>query len=358
MELRTEIRASEVFEAFRESGVVGEMRGPDATLRGVAAADACGSGDLVFVDSAAYATAALAGGAGAVVTSAPLADAFSGSAHLPVLIAPNVKLARALVTQRFFDRDLRPAASAGIHARATVDPEARIEPGVRIGPGVVVGPRARVGERCVLLANAVVEEDARIGAGTVLHPGAVIGHRCEVGRDVIVKAGAVVGSEGFGFAQDAARKNHRIPQLGTVVVGDRVVIGANCCIDRGPHGTTRIGNGTVIDNLCHIAHGVQVGEDCILTAMLCVAGSTRLGDRVVTSGMTGIIDHLEIASDVTLLHKAGVTADLPAPGAYAGTPLLPLKAHLKRQALLLRLPEMRDALRQLERRLEALERGP
>ncbi len=350
-------RASDLLRTFREGGLLLELRGPDAAVERVAAADACGPGDLVFADRAEYLEAALRGGASAIVTTAKLADCLGGGAGAALLICRDVKLAWAQVTQRHFDRDLRPPGVPPIHPRAILHPEALVAATARIGAGAVVEAGARIGERCVLLAHAVIEEGAQVGEGTVVHPAAVVGHGCLVGRDVILKSGAVIGSEGFGFAQDAARRNHRIPQLGTVVVGDRVVVGANCCIDRPPHGTTRIGNGTVIDNLCHIAHGVQVGEDCILTAMLCVAGSTRLGDRVVTSGMTGIIDHLEIASDVTLLQKAGVTGDVPEAGAYAGMPLLPLKEHMKRQALLLRLPQLREELRALERRIAELEGG-
>jgi UDP-3-O-[3-hydroxymyristoyl] glucosamine N-acyltransferase len=351
------IRASRLFEEFRRSGLLQEMAGDDAVIEGVSAAEQCSSRDLVFVDRESFVRPALDGGAAAVITDPGLAAAFAGAPRMAVMTAPNVKLARALVTQRFFDRDLRPKGTPRIDPSAVIADSAEIADSARIGANVCVGPGASVGEDAVLLANAVVEERAIVGDRTVIHPGVVIGFECEVGRDVIILAGTIIGSEGFGFAQDVERRSHRIPQLGKVVIEDRVVIGANCCLDRGTHGATRVGTGTVMDNLCHIAHNVEIGENCILTAMLCVAGSTRIGKRVMTSGQVGIIDHVTITDDVALVQRAGVARDIKTPGPYAGYPLMPLKDYLKNQASLRRLTSMRDTIMQLEKRIAALESG-
>jgi UDP-3-O-[3-hydroxymyristoyl] glucosamine N-acyltransferase len=228
---------------------------------------------------------------------------------------------------------------------------------VTIGPNAVIGARARLGPRCVVLAGAVVEHAAAIGEDTVVHPNAIIGWGCEIGRRCIIKAGAVIGSEGFGFAQDEKRHNHRVPQLGRVVIEDEVVVGAACCIDRAAFSETRIGAGTVLDNLCHIAHNVKIGDDCILTAMLCIAGSTTLGKRVITSGMTGILDHVTICDDVVLVQRAGVANDIKQPGTYAGTPIQPIKEYMKNQAISRRLVDLRAEIKQLKDRLAALEAG-
>ncbi|MHC4106971.1 MAG: UDP-3-O-(3-hydroxymyristoyl)glucosamine N-acyltransferase [Planctomycetota bacterium] len=351
------IQASTLFEEFRPSGLLQEMAGDDAVIERVSAADQCSSKDLVFVDREAFVKPVLESGAAAVITDPGLAPAFAGAPRMAVMTAPNVKLARALVTQRFFDRDLRPEGTSRIDPSAVIADSAEVADSARIGANVCLGPEASVGEDTVILANAVVEERAVIGDRTVIHPGVVVGFECEVGSDVIIRAGTIIGSEGFGFAQDAKRRSHRIPQMGKVVIGDRVVIGANCCLDRGTHGVTRIGTGTVMDNLCHIAHNVEVGENCILTAMLCVAGSTKIGNRVMTSGQVGIIDHRTIADDVALVHRAGVVNDVKTPGPYAGVPLMPLKDHLKSQASIRRLARMRDTIKQLEERIAALESG-
>jgi len=351
------IRACTLFEEFRPSGILQEMTGGDTLIERIAAAERCAPNDLVFVDRAAFVKLAIDGGAAAVITDRALAAAFADSPQMAVMTAPDVKLARALVTQRFFDRDLRPEGRSHVAPSAVIADSAEVADSATIGPNVYIGPGARVGEDTVILANCVVEERAVIGDRSVIHPGVVVGFECEVGRDVIIRAGTIIGSEGFGFALDAERRGHRIPQMGKVVIEDCVVIGANCCIDRGTHGATRVGTGTVMDNLCHVAHNVDIGENCMLTAMLCVAGSTKIGKRVVTSGQVGIIDHLTIADDVVLVHRAGVTADIDTPGPYAGVPLMTLKAHLKSQGAVRRLASMRETMMQLAKRITVLESG-
>ncbi len=328
------VKASAIFKEFRGEGILLDMTGPDVAVKNITAPEDCDEGDLVFVDREAFVEKARA--ASVVVTKPELADRFTKT----VLTAADVKLAWAFIGQKYFDRDLREEGgpAAVIHETAHVAERATIGRGVRIGA------------RSVILANVVIERDAVIGDDTVIHPSVVIGTGCRVGNRVIIKAGAVIGSEGFGFAQDKKRRSYRIPQRGNVVVEDRVVIGANCCIDRATHGSTRIGAGTVMDNLCHVAHNVQVGEDCILTAMLCVAGSSRIGKRVITSGMTGILDHMEVGDDVVLLHKAGVSDDIRTPGAYAGTPTQPLKEYMKNTAASRRLAELRATVRKLEKK--------
>ena len=160
---------------------------------------------------------------------------------------------------------------------------------------------------------------------------------------------SVIGSEGFGFAQDSSRRSHAIPQTGIVVIGDRVRIGANNCIDRATYAETRIGAGTKFDNLCHVAHNVSIGEDCLLTAMLCVAGSSKIGNRVITSGQTGIIDHVEICDDVVLVHRAGVVKNIDQPGVHASLPAQPLDEYLKNTAVTRTGPALRKRVADLEK---------
>ncbi len=343
------IQASTLFEEFRQSGLLQEMTGEDVLIEGVSAVEDCRPGTLVFVEREEFVKPALEGGAAAVITSPELAAAFKDASGIALLISADPKLARALVTQRFFDREFQTAGTPYI------DPTAVVAASARVGGNAYVGPGARIGENTVVLANAVIEERAVIGDRTVIHPGVVIGYECEIGNDVIIRAGTKIGPEGFGFAQDDTHRSHRIPHMGRVVIEEHVVIGANCCIDRGTHGATRVGSGTIIDNLCHIAHNVEIGENCILTAMLCVAGSTKIGKRVITSGQTGILDHVTITDDVMLLQRAGVAHDIKKPGVYAGAPLMLLKDNIKSQAMIRRLASMRDTIKQLEERIAALE---
>ncbi len=266
-----------------------------------------------------------------------------------------MNLAHALIRQKYDDRDLQDAGWSGVHPTAVVHPETTLPADCLVGPGVVIGPRVEMGEGCVIMANSVLEEGVKLGRQVVIHPSVVVGYDTLVGDNVIIKSGSVIGSEGYGFAQDENRKSYRIPQKGRVVLEDDVVVGANNCIDRATYHETRIGRGTKLDNLCHIAHNVRVGEDCLLTAGLIVAGSTTLGNRVITSGQTGILDHLTIADDTVFVHRAGVTDSVTEKGIYAGLPLQPLNEYMKNSAVLRKLTELRKKVQMLEREIK--ERG-
>jgi UDP-3-O-[3-hydroxymyristoyl] glucosamine N-acyltransferase len=270
---------------------------------------------------------------------------------LTVLVAPNLKLAHAMIRQRYVDRDVLDCEWPAVHPSAVLGPDCELGPESRIGPNVVLGAGVRVGESSAVMAGSVVESGAVIGDRCVIHPNATIGYDCEIGDDVIVQSNAVIGAEGYGFAQDETGRSHRIPQLGRVVIEDRVSVGAGTCIDRATYGETRIGSGTKIDNLCHIAHNVEIGRDCLLTAGFIVAGSTTLGDRVVASGQVGVLDHLDICSDVFLVHRAGVTEDIDQPGVYAGGPAEPYPSYLRNTAVLRKLHDLRRSVRRLEKEL-------
>jgi UDP-3-O-[3-hydroxymyristoyl] glucosamine N-acyltransferase len=348
------LTTAQLLDDFKATGLLVDRTGPDAVIERVAPAQTCGPGDLVFADAAPYLEPILQRKPAAVVTNPDFAARLPGFA---VVTARNVRLAQAHILQRYFDRDLRNEGWSRVHPSAVVHETASVPDSATIGPNAVLGARARLGERCVVLAGAVIEHDAVLGDDTVVHSSAVIGWGCELGRRCIVKAGAIIGSEGFGFAQDEKRRSHRIPHVGRVVVEDNVVVGAGCCIDRAAFAETRIGTGTVLDNLCHIAHNVQVGEDCILTAMLCIAGSSTLGKRVITSGMTGIVDHVAVCDDVVLVQRAGVASDIKEPGTYAGSPIQPIKEYMKNQAILRHLSDLRTEVKELKARLAALEAG-
>ena len=207
----------------------------------------------------------------------------------------------------------------------------------------------KLGERVVIMANTVVEVNARIGEETVVHPNVVIGYNCEIGARCIIKSGCIIGMEGFGFAQDQQRKSYRIPQLGKVVIEDDVVTGANCTVDRATYGETRICSGVKIDTLCHIAHNVKLDEDVIIASQTSIAGSTYIGKRVLMSGQTGVLDHLNISDDVVLVQRAGVISDIDKPGMYAGHPLQPVRQYFKNSASLMKLTEIKKRLDRLEK---------
>lgn len=322
----------------------------EKNLSSVSAVESGGPGALVFVDKADFISQVANNRPTLVVTSEKLRGALAEISGVCVVVAKSVPLAHAFLKQKFGGRNYTASGWEGLHPSAVVHPSAEIASDAVIEPRVVVGANTKVGSGSRLMAGVVVENDVQIGSRVVIHPNVTVGYGTQIGNDVVIEAGTVIGSEGFGFAQDASRKSHAIPQTGIVVLEDRVRVGAGCCIDRAAYEETRIGAGTKIDNLCHIAHNVKIGQDCLLTAMLCVAGSTTIGNRVITSGQTGILDHMKVADDVVLLHRAGVTKDVEKPGAYAGLPLQPLGDYMKNQAVLRNAVELRQRVSDLEKK--------
>ena len=218
-----------------------------------------------------------------------------------------------------------------------------------MGAGAVIGKDALIGPGCV------VEEGARVGEGTVLHALVFLGRFCVVGDRCEIHPHTTIGSDGYAYAQDESRHHHKIPQLGIVSIEDDVEIQANCAIDRAAFGVTRIGRGTKIDNLCHIAHNCDIGEHVLLTGGFFVAGSSTVGDHCVAGGRATITDHVKVCAGVQLGGLCGVTKDLTEPGAYSGYPLQPMGKFLRTATSLPHLPELRRRVADLERRLAARE---
>ncbi|MBM3203375.1 UDP-3-O-(3-hydroxymyristoyl)glucosamine N-acyltransferase [Candidatus Woesearchaeota archaeon] len=345
--------ASTVLDRYHPPGILTALQGQDRSIQRIAPIEECQPGDLVFIDHPRYLATARERMPAVVVTTEALAQELATTA-MTCLIAPNVRLAMALIKQTWADRDLRQVEWEPIHATAVIHASVEIPEDAVIGPGVVIGAGVRLGQGIVILANAVIEREACIGANTVLHPRCTVGYQCHIGAEVILKSGCVIGSEGFGFAQDAARHNYRIPHTGNVVIGDRVVIGANTTIDRATYGSTFIRAGAVIDALCHIGHNVDIGEDCIICAHSGISGSSRFGKRVIASGQTGVLDHVSVPDDTLLLHRAGLPNSIREPGQYAGGPVQPLQQYLKNMAVMPRLHEMWNRLKKLEKRVAAI----
>ncbi|MBL8018861.1 MAG: UDP-3-O-(3-hydroxymyristoyl)glucosamine N-acyltransferase [Leptospirales bacterium] len=340
----------QVFDEYGKSGLITEHRGDNATIDAISAIETATSTSMIFLDNLKFLDHLKNNRPGAVVTSAENADKVTDLTST-ILIAPNVPLAHALLKQRYGDRDFKNSEWGQVHPSAIIHETAEIGSGVVIGPGCVIGKSAKLGNNSVIMANTVIEYDARIGEDCVIYSNVFIGYGCRIGNRVIIQPGSVIGSEGYGFSQDSKKHSHRIPQTGIVVIEDDVRVGANNCIDRAAYAETRIGRGTKFDNLCHVAHNVQIGEDCLLTANLVVAGSTKVGNRVIASGMTGILDHLVVGDDVILVQRAGVTANVTEPGIYAGLPLQPLADYLKNQAVARKLQDMKKDIADLKKKL-------
>lgn len=210
--------------------------------------------------------------------------------------------------------------------------------GVVVHPGASLGKNVCLGDGVVLFAGVVVGDGVHIGAGTVLHPNVSVYRDCRIGKKCTIHAGTVIGSDGFGYVQDEQGKRVKFHQLGCVVIGDDVELGANVAIDRATFGVTSIASGTKIDNLVHVAHNVGIGRDVVVCGQVGFAGSSKIGDRVTIGSQSGIAGHLSIASDASFAARSGVTKTIAVEGGvYAGFPVRLHTKWLKDEAVMARM---------------------
>ncbi|MEM7401579.1 MAG: UDP-3-O-(3-hydroxymyristoyl)glucosamine N-acyltransferase [Pseudomonadota bacterium] len=328
-----QIYVSDIVKEFSQWNLFLKQNGPDNQITGMPDIQDSGKGDLVFVESEEYVPFVLQKKPSAVITNEKLAEQFKQLTETSILVSTNAKLAQALLRKKYMDRNLRDNGWAQIHDSAVIHETADLHTSVSIGPNAVISKNVMIGENSVVMANAVIEEGVSVGDDCVIYPNAVISYECVMGDRCIIMSGTVIGAEGFGFAQDSQQKSYRVPQLGNVILGDDVVVGANCTIDRATFKSTKIGNGCKFDNLIHIAHNVEVGEDALMAAQCGVAGSTKIGKRVRFGGQTGTYDHVSIGDDTIFVHRSAVIQDIEEPGIYAGLPPIPLRQWSKSTAV-------------------------
>jgi UDP-3-O-[3-hydroxymyristoyl] glucosamine N-acyltransferase len=321
----------------------GEVLGDAAaTLTGFAMADRAQPGDLTFAETEEFFNAAENSAATAII-----ADARFSSTKKILIRVPNARIAFAKVLAAFFPE---PKFAAGIHPSAVVAASAQIDPTAHIGPHCVVGERVTLGANVVLQSGNSVGDDSVLGEAVNLFPNVTVYPRTQIGKRVRIHAGAAIGADGFGYVLDGGF-HRKVPQVGNVVIGDDVEIGANVTIDRGALGSTVIGKGTKIDNLVQIAHNVQIGEHCIVIAQVGIAGSSKLGQYVILAGQAGIGGHLKIGNQVTVGAQSGVMTNIPDGGKWLGAPAQPDK-DFKRQVIALRhLPELLKKVAGWEKKL-------
>lgn len=316
------------------------------TVSGASSLEEAGPSDLAYVAADQFVKSARRSKAAALVVGRPTPEL-----NHPQLVVPNPAYAFARIVQRFFTSPYRARGKA---AWVVQGEDVQIGPDVSIWPFVTLGDRVKIGARVTLYPGVFIGDDCEIGDDAVLYPNVAVRERCTIGRRVIIHSGSVVGSDGFGYVQHEDR-HHKIPQIGTVIIEDDVELGANVTVDRATFGRTVIKRGTKVDNLVQIAHNVTVGEDCILVSQVGIAGSTTLGHYVMVGGQTGISDHLRIGDRVMIAARSGVDRDVEAGQIVSGAPAMPHELSLKTYAGFLRLPAMREHLRDLERRIRALE---
>jgi UDP-3-O-[3-hydroxymyristoyl] glucosamine N-acyltransferase len=325
----------------------GEVRGDNgARFSQVASLRRANARQIAFLTDKKYLPLLNSTNAGAIL----LAPAHANATRLPRIVADNPYAYFARVAA-LFNVDAEPA---GVAASAFVASGAQVAAGACIGELAVIESGAVIAEGTVIGSGCYVGRDVVIGAGSRLHPQVTIYHGCQIGRDCIIHSGAVVGSDGFGFAEDAGQWV-KIPQIGRVVVGDSVEIGANTVIDRGALDDTVIEDGVKLDNQIQIAHNCHIGAHTAIAGCVGIAGSTSIGRHCKIGGAAMIIGHLEIADHVTVSAGSLVSKSITQAGIY--TALMPLQPHhdgLKTAAHIRHLHTLVERVTSLEKELELL----
>jgi UDP-3-O-[3-hydroxymyristoyl] glucosamine N-acyltransferase len=320
-------------------------------ITGVAGIEEAQPGELTFLVNRKYRLALEATKASAIFVA-------RDEQHLPPRIVavrssnPYLDFARAI--ELFHPA---PIYAAGIHPTAVVAKTAKIAEGAHIGPYCYIEEGVRMGRNAVLHSFVAIYREAEIGDDFFAHSHACVRENCKIGHRVVLQNGAVVGSDGFGFAKDAAGHWHKMRQTGVAVVGDDVEIQAQSAIDRATIGETWIGRGTKIDNLVQVGHACKVGEDTLLCGQVGLAGTTKIGSQCVLAGQVGAAGHLTIGDGAVVTAQSGVPSDVPAGAVYSGYPAMNNREWRKSVAVFHKLPALQRELRELREEVAKLRKG-
>jgi len=313
----------------------------------VATLSAAAAGQIAFLANPKYRQQLQTTRAAAVIVP----PQYSAETPLPRIVYGNAYAYYARVVAL-----LNPAPLRARGAHPTAVAHSRVPPSASIGENVVVGAGVTLGENVTLYPGCVIGDGVAIGDDSVLYPNVVVYRDCVIGKRAVIQAGAVIGGDGFGFAKEGERWI-KIPQIGRVVIGDDVEVGANTSIDRGALDDTVIGNGVKLDNQIQIAHNVTIGDHAAMAGCVGVAGSTKIGRRCTVGGAGMIVGHLDLADDVHISAGTMVTKSLREPGQY--TSIFPLEAHgswLRNAAQIKRLARLAERVAELEKKIETMEK--
>ncbi len=306
-------------------------------ISGVAGIEEAGPGQITFVANPKYASAAKTTRATAVIVTPEFPQIEAAT-----LRTANPYLAFAKTIELFYQP---PRYRPGVHPTAVIDPTVKLGRNVHVGACVVIDADVEIGDDSVLLPHVVIYRGARIGNRFFAHAHAVVREFCRLGDDVVLQNGALIGTDGFGFARESDGSWYKMLQAGPTVLGDRVEVQANACIDRATVGETRIGAGTKVDNLVQIGHACEIGENTMICSQTGLAGSSVVGNRAILAGQVGVAGHCTLGDGVIMTAQSGVSHDVPAGKMISGSPAIDNKQWLRSVAVYNRLPELARAVR-------------
>lgn len=333
---------------------VSRRGGTDREIRKIASLGDARDGDLSFLNEKKYRKDLATTRASIVLVPGDCAEEPGDNQLFLLCENPSVALTRLC---SYLEKSLRPRPEPGVHPSAVIGRGCGIPESATVGPLTVMEDGSSIGENTILEARVYLGRGASVGADGRLMPGVTVMDGCRLGDRVTLHAGVVIGSDGFGYDSDAGGHS-KIPQIGNVVLGDDVEIGAGSTVDRARFEETVVGEGTKIDNLVQIGHNVRIGRHCILCAQVGIAGSTVLKDFVILGGQVGVGGHLTLGAGVQAGGKSGIAQDLPPKSYVHGNPAVPVMLRHKISVLEQRLPELFRRVEKIETDLEkAFEKG-
>lgn len=326
----------------------GEVVGDgEVVIERVAAIESAGPGEITFVSNEKYVGFMRTTQASALIVSPRFR---SIPKNLIVMLNPYLGFARAVgILMR---RDMPRAP--GVHPTAIIAATAKLGQNVAIGPRVVIEDHAQLGDGVTVMAGSYIGHEVTVGDNTFIHPNATLYHGVRVGKRCIIHSGVIIGCDGFGWAPvdpKTGRPYEAIPQVGISEIHDDVSIGAGSIINRGALANTVVRRGTKVDSLVIIGHNTEVGEDCLLVSQVGVSGSVVIGNHVTLGGQVGVAGHLKIGDNAAVAAQSGVSHNLDANGTYFGSPARPMYEMKRTVAALHKLPELRDEIRQVQKRM-------
>jgi UDP-3-O-[3-hydroxymyristoyl] glucosamine N-acyltransferase len=330
--------------AFVDGVVVGD---DSVVITGVAGIKEACEGDITFLANPKYFPLIDKTRASAIVASAELEKSSK-----PIIRVENPSLAFAKIVASLAPTEV--THPKGVHPSAVLGKNVSLGKNAAIGAYAVIEDEVSIGDNTIIYAGCFVGHHTRIGNNTLIYPNVSIRERISIGNGVIIHSGTVIGSDGFGFVTIKGQ-HHKIPQIGTVEIGDDVEIGANVTIDRARFDKTIIGRGTKIDNLVQIAHNVVVGENSLIVAQVGISGSTIIGNNVTLAGQVGIVGHISIGDNAIVMAQAGVSKSIPAGTMAWGYPAKPVEVAKRVNASVQNLPRLYRAVVELKKKIEELE---
>jgi len=325
---------------------------PDHVIHGIADLESATEREASFLNNPRYEQAMRSSSAGVVFIDQKT-NRIDGRNFL---ICENPSTAFQFLVDAFCGTDHSFTGFTDIHSTAVIHSTAKLGKHLTIGPHVVIDKDVQIGDNTTILAGGCIGPGTQIGSNCLLHPHVIIRERCIIGNGVILQPGVVIGSCGFGYSTDKAGKHSKLNQVGNVVIEDDVEIGANTTIDRSRFKSTRIGQGTKIDNLVMIAHGVVIGKHSLLVAQAGIAGSTEIGNHVILAGQTAVAGHIKLADQTIITGKSGVSKSITTPGEkWGGIPVMPLAEYNRQSVYLRNIKTYVDQIKELQNKVKALE---